>query len=149
MRKIILIPIVVITLIMFFAANLSIVKNNTPSVSIKNKTFYVDVAKTDNEKGEGLSIYDKLPKEKGMLFLFEKEDYYSFWMKDMKFPIDIIYINKDRIVEIYENIPSPKSLNEKPQVVKPGKKAAYVLEINAGLSEKYGFKMGDKVDISL
>ena len=148
MRKIILILIVVITFIMFLVANFSIVKKNTPSVSIKNKTFYVDIAKTDQEKGEGLSIYDKLPSANGMLFIFEKPDYYSFWMKNMKFAIDIIYIKDNKITDIYKDVPPPKSKNEFLPIIKPKEQSDTVLEINAGLCDKYNFKKGDSVIIN-
>ena len=80
-----------------------------------------------------------------MLFPFEKADYYSFWMKNMKFPIDIIYINKNHIVTIHQNIKPPKTKEESLPIYKPEDPSDTVLEINAGLSEKYKFKKGDTV----
>ena len=62
-------------------------------VEINGKVFSIDVARTNKQKEEGLAIYDKLPEDKGMVFVFEKPHYYSFWKKNMKFSIDINFIN--------------------------------------------------------
>ena len=74
------------------------------TVSMNNKTFKVTVAKTIEEKQKGLSGQKSLGQDKGMLFVFNEKGYYSFWMKDMKFPIDIIFIDGETIVTIYKNI---------------------------------------------
>jgi uncharacterized membrane protein (UPF0127 family) len=83
-----------------------------------------------------------------MLFVFEQPDYYSFWMKDMKFPIDIIFINKNKIVDIFQDVPVPKNNNNLPTYT-TGEKADKVLEINAGLSNTYKIKIGDNVLLNL
>ncbi|MCX8009506.1 MAG: DUF192 domain-containing protein, partial [Patescibacteria group bacterium] len=59
---------------------------------------------TQEKRTRGLSGRDFLPENKGMLFIFEKPDYYTFWMKEMKFPLDFIWIRGDEIVEITENV---------------------------------------------
>lgn len=118
-------------------------------VEINGKTFYVDVAKTSDQKQKGLSIYKSLPENKGMIFIFSSEGYYPFWMKDMKFPIDIIYIKDDRIVDIFKNVSPPKNQNEELEIVKPQEKANKVLEINANLSDKYNLKKGDLIKINI
>lgn len=146
MKKIIfvlLFLIAVLILIINFPLN-----KQTPSVVINNKSFAVDVAKTEEQKAKGLSVYDKLPLEKGMIFVFDTKGYYTFWMKDMKFPIDIIYINNNKIVDIFKNIAPPKSQNEILPIIKPKETANIILEINAGLSDKYNFKTGDFVKIN-
>lgn len=147
MKKIILI---LFTLIFFLVliSNLPLEKNS-PTVTIKNKTFRLDVAKTEKERTKGLSIYDKLPLDKGMIFIFNKNDYHSFWMKDMKFPLDIIYINNNKIVDIFKTVLPTKSENETQPIITPKFPADTVLEINAGLSDKYNFKIGDFVKINL
>lgn len=124
-------------------------EKQSPLVVINNKTFNVEVVKTDEQRAKGLSVYDKLPLGKGMIFIFDAKDYYTFWMKDMKFPIDIIYIKNSKIVDIYKNITPPKSQNEILPIIKPRETADMVLEINAGLSDKYNFKIGDSVKINL
>lgn len=119
------------------------------SVLIDGKTFYVSIANTDEQKAKGLSIYKSLPLDSGMIFPFQNSGYYPFWMKEMKFPIDIIYIQNNKIVEIFEDVPAPLSQDQQLPIYRPGTKANYVLEINAGLSKEFGFKKGDAVKINL
>jgi len=128
---------------------LRVFPNNKTYVEIDNKKFYVDVANTDSQKEKGLSIYNKMPIDKGMLFPFNDYSAHPFWMKGMKFSIDIIYIQNNKIVNIFENLPFPKSENETPIIVKSTVNSNYVLEINAGLSKKYKFKKGDLVKLKL
>ena len=124
-------------------------KNSTAAittVTINNYTFKVKVAKSQKEQEIGLSETDQLPQDQGMIFIFDKPDYYSFWMKNMKFPIDIIYINNDKIVTVKSNA-QPLVKQENPIIYKPTDPTDKVLEINAGLSKKYNFEKDDKVII--
>lgn len=117
------------------------------TVTIDKQIFSVIVAKSDSDKEKGLSVKSSIGQNEGMLFPFAKEGYYAFWMKDMKFPIDIIFVNKNRIITIYQNVPAPKSPSESLSLYKPEMPIDTVLEINAGLSKKYNFKKGDEVKI--
>ena len=132
-----------------FFVNLDKQNNKNPTIIIENKTFLLDVAKSAREQEIGLAKYNKLPQNMAMLFPFSNYGYYSFWMKNMKFPIDIIYIKDDKIVDIFTNVPNPKSENEKLKIYVSKSKANYVLEINANLSKHYGFKIGSSVKINL
>lgn len=118
---------------------------NPPTVTIGNHTFKLYLAKTPKDQEIGLSKYNSLPQDYGMLFPFEKPDYYSFWMKKMKFPIDIIFIRESRIITIYQNANPPKKETESLPIFKPTNPTDMVLEINAGLSKKYNFKEGDPI----
>src|SRR5690349_12394377 len=64
----------------------------TPRITIDNATFSVVVAKTPEEREKGLSGRDSLAQNSGMLFVFDHPDTYTFWMKGMKFPLDMIFI---------------------------------------------------------
>lgn len=119
----------------------------TPTITINNHTFELSVADSQKEREVGLSETRSLPENQGMIFMFEKPDYYSFWMKNMTIPIDIIYINKDKIVTIHKNAQPPMSQIESPIIYSPTQLSDKVLEIQAGLSEKYNFKKDDKVKI--
>lgn len=112
-------------------------------VEIKGQKFKVEIVKQLWEIEHGLSGRYKLKDNKGMLFVFKKEDKYAFWMKDMKFPIDIIWINNEKIVDIKKDAPIP--ITDNLESYTPTSSARYVLEINAGLSEKYGFEIGGEV----
>lgn len=116
-----------------------------PTITINNHIFQLLVAKTPKEKEIGLSQTSILSEDKGMIFPFDKPSYYSFWMKNMKIPIDIIYIQNDEIVTIIKNAKPPSDQNENLIIYNPEKPSDKVLEIRAGLSEEYNFKKGDKV----
>lgn len=115
-----------------------------PVATINNHKFELIIAKSAKEKEIGLSSYKSLPNDKGMLFPFGKDGYYSFWMKDMKFSIDIIFLKNNKIVTIYEKVPVPTKGGSL-LIYNPTSPADTVLEINSGLSKKYNLKVGDRV----
>ncbi|MEX2013076.1 MAG: DUF192 domain-containing protein [Candidatus Levyibacteriota bacterium] len=120
---------------------------SSQTATINDHKFKLDVASTDIEKENGLSNKTDLPADQGMLFIFDKPDYYSFWMKNMKFPIDIIFIRDGTVVTIYNDVAPPAPSEQNPLIYQPKSPADMVLEINAGLSSKYGFKEGDKIKL--
>lgn len=122
---------------------------NPSYAEIHNRRFSLTLAKTDKERVIGLSNTQRISQGEGMLFIFDKKGHFPFWMRNMKFPIDIIFIDTNTIVDIYENLKSASATADISQipVFRPKKEANYVLEINAGLSKKYNFKVGDKVTI--
>lgn len=130
-----------------FTQNFFGVFGNHATVSIKNQTFAIEVAKTAKEKQIGLSEKKSIAANAGMYFPFEKADYYAFWMKNMKFPIDIIFIRENKIVTIHESVPFPTSPNDNLSLYQPSEPADAALEITAGLSKKYGFTKGDAVTL--
>lgn len=125
------------------SSNLDKTGSKIPTATINNHAFNLEIAKTQVEKEIGLSTKKILSQNAGMLFLFDKPAYYRFWMKNMKFPIDIIFIRNGRIVTIHKNVKPPTNPNENPPIYNSSEPADIVLEINAGLSEKYNFKEGD------
>lgn len=101
----------------------------------------VELANTDYDRQRGLMNREKLEENQGMLFVFPYQDTLSFWMKETKISLDIIFINSEReIVTIHKNT-VPFSL-EQYQSSKP---AQYVVEVNAGYSEKNGIRVGDRI----
>lgn len=122
--------------------------NSSPSITINNKKINLILAKTQSEKEIGLSNKQNLDKDTGMLFIFAKKDYPSFWMRNMKFPIDIIFIDDNKIVDMYQNAQPAKNETNAP-VYKPKNKANYVLEMNANTARENNFKIGDKVSINI
>lgn len=120
-----------------------------PTATINGHTFHVTVVSTEKDKEMGLSNTTSLPKDEGMLFSFTKADYYGFWMRNMKYPLDIIYIANKKIVSIASNVSNPNNPSQPLPVYKPSQPADTVLEINGGLSTTYHFSAGDTVTISL
>jgi len=117
------------------------------SAEINGHVFSLYLAQTSGEQSVGLAKYKKIDMNQGMLFLFPKPDYYSFWMKNMQFPIDIIFINGNKVVHVFQKV--PVSLNGNLPVYTTKTKADKVLEINAGLASKYNIKVGDRVNMKL
>lgn len=107
--------------------------------SVRLKT---DVSSTSNERTIGLSKYDSLKENQAMLFVFEEKGFYSFWMRDMKFPIDIIWLNENKeIVSIRENADP----SEYPQSYYPEAEGLYVLETVAGFVTKHQLQKGQQL----
>jgi uncharacterized protein len=116
----------------------------TKEVCLQNICVSAEIADTVSKRTQGLMFIKTLPDNQGMLFVFEREDSYSFWMKNMQIPLDIIWIDKDeRIVDIKTNVPPCK---ESCQGMVPRDKAQYVLEVNAGFAERNNVRVRDKVD---
>ena len=103
--------------------------------------FHVEIAATPEKREVGLMYRRELPPNRGMLFIFPAEKVNSFWMKNTPIPLDMIFISRERKIVgiVHETVPF--SLDGRSVSVP----SQYVLEINGGLSRRYGFKAGDAV----
>lgn len=118
-------------------------ENDIKNINIGGKIINLELVMSDESRSRGLSGRERLKDGEGMLFVFDYPDKYPFWMKDMKFSIDIIWIGEDlKIVYIKKNA-SPDSY---PNSFSTEKDAKYVLEVNSGFSEKNNLKEGDEVE---
>ena len=112
-------------------------------VCINSICLEAEVADSPQAREIGLMFRQRLAERQGMLFIFGSEDRHIFWMKNMHFPLDMIWINAAKeIVEIKENLPPCEKTCDN---IIPIKKSKYVLEVNAGFVKKSGIKLGDKV----
>lgn len=118
------------------------------SVQIGTIRYRVELADNDAERQQGLSGRSELAPSTGMLFIFPSKDTYAFWMKDMKFPLDLIWVDGDTISDITENVPIPLTQTYLPQY-RPKLPIDKVLEINVGEVKKHGFFIGQKVNITI
>jgi hypothetical protein len=140
--------IIVVILLAYFKFNGNFFPNlSTPKITIAKQTFNLTLAKTAQEKMKGLSNRKSLDKNGGMLFIFEKKGKYSFWMKDTFIPLDIIYIDNNKIVDILKNLSPQAGKTGLLPIYTPKTDSNYVLEINGGLSEKNKFKVGDTIKL--
>jgi len=114
----------------------------TTTVTIKNTAINVEVARSDSARAKGLSGRSKLVEGKGMLFVFSEASVYPFTMKEMLFPIDIIWIADEKIVYIEHNA-QPGVENIIPEAA-----ASYVLEVKGGVAVRYGWQVGDPVIVT-
>jgi len=114
-------------------------ENNISKVCFNKKCFNVEIANTPKEHAIGLMNRKYLDSDSGMLFIFNAEDKYFFWMKNTLIPLDIIWLDKNKkIVFIKQNA---KPCEADPcKTFGPNKNAKYVLEINNGLAEKIGIE---------
>lgn len=123
------------------------------SVIVKSKTLSIEakVADSASERKRGLANQESLPLGEGMLFVFQNEGTYGIWMKDMKFAIDIVWLDRNKkIVDIAKNIPpEPEKKEDELTIYKPQSAALYVLEVNAGLTSLHAILVGDAVEFEL
>ena len=115
------------------------------TVLMPKGALVAEVANTRKSRELGLSGRLHMRDDEGMLFVFDTPGRYGFWMKDMQFPLDIIWINQNGIVvSIERNI----SNDSYPKTFINQADASYVLEINAGQAEKFGLYIGSKVKLT-
>lgn len=112
-------------------------------LTINGTSVAIAVVDTPQERERGLSGTTRLSEGDGMLFVFERDDQHSFWMKDMHFPIDIIWISAAKRVVYIEKDVSPDTF---PQSFTPPTRARYVLEVPTGFSDRHGIGVGSSVE---
>lgn len=101
----------------------------------------VEIAKTDAERRRGLSGRECIQQGQGMLFVFDETDYHMFWMNEMRFPIDMVWINDGIVVYTAPNVPPPSETGGVPVSRAPprqGLGANIVLELAAGEVKRLG-----------
>ncbi|HEX6095818.1 MAG TPA: DUF192 domain-containing protein [Thermoanaerobaculia bacterium] len=102
----------------------------------------VEIAADDEMRAQGLMYRDHLDPGKGMLFVFPRDDVFSFWMKNTRIPLDMIWVDSARrVVGIKENVPPCHVVNC--PSYGPGVIARYVLEVGGGEAAKHQLKVGD------
>lgn len=112
------------------------------SLQIGNAKLEVEIADTETERARGLSGRAALEENRGMLFVFDEPGQYGFWMKDMNFPIDIVWIDENwRVAGITGNV-SPDSY---PQVFYPPRPIKYALEVNTGFAITHHLTIGTQI----
>jgi uncharacterized membrane protein (UPF0127 family) len=110
---------------------------------LKNREIQVEVAKTPEERAKGLMGRTHLGENEGMLFIFEKEDYHGFWMKNTLIPLSIAFIDREgRIVAITDMEPLTLETHSPPQPV------LYALEMKRGWFSANGIRAGDSIRFS-
>ena len=111
--------------------------------------YAVDMAVKPEDRRQGLSGRETMAQGSGMLFVFEEEEPLHFWMKDMRFPLDIIWIDGQcRLIGVSADVPIPPPNAENADIPRAQSSlpARYVLELNAGEGSRAGLSPGDRVE---
>lgn len=118
----------------------SVYGNKITRLTAGSRVFYVEIVSSEKKLQKGLGDRKKMCDYCGMLFKFKEQGRYSFWMKDMRFPLDIIWLKDGEVVYLEKNVSEKSS-----KTIFPNADADSVLEINAGISDEIGLKKGDKI----
>jgi uncharacterized membrane protein (UPF0127 family) len=120
----------------------------TPLTLPSGKVLQVEVMVKDEDRAMGLMFRPSLAGDKGMLFVFERLEFHGIWMRNCKFPIDILWLDKDRkVVDVAESVPPCKQ--DPCPVYEPLRKAAFVVEISAGQARREKASRGSAVSFQL
>ncbi len=141
--------VLVAAIIVFISAQGSGLFSKKAKMTINDTVFTLEIADTDQKRQLGLSKRKSLKDNEGMIFIFDTPGFYTFWMKDMKFPLDIIFLNDGKIVTIYKNVPYPQNEDERLVTYSPTQPSNRVIELKAGTAEKLGLTEGETLQISL
>lgn len=137
-----------LALFLALSASASATPKVVPLTLPSGKVLQVEVMVEDQDRAMGLMFRPSLSEERGLLFLFENLDFHGIWMKNCRFPIDIVWLDETKqVVHVAENTPPCKS--EPCPVYAPLRRAAYVIEINAGQAAREKLMPGSSVSFEL
>lgn len=114
----------------------------TDSLGTLKAKIDLEIADNDYERQLGLMNRKEMQENQGMLFIFPRQDYQSFWMRNTLISLDMIFVNEQKkIVTIHKNT---KILSD--QSYPASEPAMYVVEVLAGFADRHNIKVGDKID---
>ncbi|MDO8602040.1 MAG: DUF192 domain-containing protein [bacterium] len=126
---------------LLFAKNIS--RKSVATLTVNKHVYQVEIAKTFLQRANGLMRRDLLLENHGMIFQFDNKITPAFTMQGVRFPLDIIWIANDRIVDIAKNLQPDTGMLA--SAYRPTMPVEMVLELNGGVSDKDGIKIGDSV----
>src|SRR3990172_12648951 len=129
-----------------FSANVGKEKLDLSVLRVGEQTLGVEIADSAEEWSQGLSGREQLARDEGMLFVFDDQVRRSFWMRQMRFSLDMMFIRDGRINEIVRNVPAPSGSQDGTEIrVQSQESADWVLEVNSGWAQEHGVEVGDEV----
>jgi len=146
-RREIAVAVILIILLFLYLISSNHVIPHQVSVTFDNSApIRVTIVSSPADISRGLSFRERLPENEGMLFVFEPEGSYEIWMRDMSFPLDVIWLSKDlEVVHLEEDLP-PCGQRYCRKYISPAP-AKYILEVNAGYIEKNGVEVGNTMRV--
>jgi len=117
-----------------------------PYVELNGHRYTIEIAADDKSREHGLMDRTEMAADHGMLFVFDDDAMRTFWMKNTKISLDMLFFDGDRkLISIQHNV--PPCVADPCAAYSSGAPARYVLELNAGESEKLGLTSGDPIEI--
>lgn len=145
MKKVLLIIVAATVILAGFILKTKPGSNNS-RLTIQDKvTIQVTIADSNQERAQGYSNHSPIGYDEGLLFVFEKADLYPFWMKDMLFDLDFIFIRDSRVVYLLKNIKAPVHNQGKMEYAISQEPFDQLLEVKAGFIDKYKIAVQDFV----
>ena len=112
------------------------------------KVLQVEVMVKDEDRAMGVMFRPSLPMDRGLLFVFDSPEFHGFWMKNCRFPIDMVWLDQDeRVVHVAEAVPPCKA--DPCPVYEPLRRASYVVEMNAGQARREKAVLGATLRFTL
>lgn len=143
-HKIVLGLIILLVVSIFIIKKMTKFSSNQTQICHQNQCLQIEIADSLEERTRGLMHRTELADNQGMLFIFDQPDYHAFWMKNTLIGLDIIWLDNDLKVVWIESSAQPCQNDQCPTFT-PKKSAKYVLEINAGMSDKFDIKIGSQL----
>jgi len=113
-------------------------------------TIYCEIADTPASRSRGLMYRKNMAPDRGMLFLFSKADYWTFWMKNTRMPLDILWLDKNgKIVHLADHVPICNRTDNLCPRYRPGTMATQVLELRAGQADALKLTLGTQLTIEM
>ena len=116
-------------------------------ITVRGESVWAEIVRSREEQRLGLSGRGGLAWDRGMLFVYDEAHFPAFWMKDMRFDIDIVWIRASRIVDIHHRV--PHAVEPPLPLYQPREAVDRVLELPAGAAQARGWRPGDPVEIVL
>ena len=138
------------SLFFFYVINVAGKKINSTEIKIGQNIIHAQIANTEHKRSMGLAYTEKMDENSGMLFIFDETGEKNFWMRDMYFNIDIIWLDENKqVVGFFENVKKESYNSKNPELSKiyrSPENTKYVLEVNAGMIDKLKIKSSDVLD---
>jgi len=134
--------------LVFVAALAGAARASIPLTLPSGKVLQAEVMVSDEDRAMGLMFRPSLPADRGMLFVFSIPDFHGIWMKNCRFPIDIVWLDENqRVVHVVENV--PPCTGDPCPAYEPLRRASYVVEINAGQARREQVSIGTTLSFRL
>jgi uncharacterized membrane protein (UPF0127 family) len=126
----------------------AVLASGTIAVHAPRAELTLEVARTDAQRERGLMYRTQLPPHTGMIFVFDRDEFVNFWMKNTLLPLDMIFIAADGTVRrVFANVPVLRAGVEDRAIPLEGARARYVIELPAGEAQRDGIAEGIKLDL--